>query len=147
MNDFDIDKELDKNYSAADIDTSACYRIGKDIFVVSSIGRVPVEYCGVVGDQCFYFKSRGQIWQFVIAATLHDCLGGKNILSNKQIKFSCSGKYSEQEPNAGDMPTEQAEAIIQSCVALWKSGVEKENWRAREYFFEYFYRQLISLQQ
>ena len=55
---FDIEKALDANYRAEDIDRSDSNNIGEDIFVVSSISAFPVEYLGVTGDYCFFQKPR-----------------------------------------------------------------------------------------
>ncbi len=124
MSDFDIDKEIDKNYSAVDIDLADCKKIGAEIFAVSIIGSAPVEYLGVVGDKCFSFKSRDISWYFSIADSKNDCLPGESIRINTRLHFTCSGRYSNEKFKASYMPIEQAEKIIRSCVALWKSGLE-----------------------
>lgn len=119
---IEIDKELNQEYCADNIDRSECHPLGNGVFVVSSIPAVPVQYCGVVDNYCFYFKSRGETWHFVIADSSDDCLSDTPIRINPSLQFNCSGRYSEDKYAAGYMPVEQAEDIIRACVALWKLG-------------------------
>jgi len=119
---FDIEKEYDKDYTAADIDKSTCHQISDDIYVVSAIGMCPVEYCGIIDEYCFYFKSRGETWGFSIAESKHASRG----IDDENFQFSCSGRFTDEKSHAGYMPTEQAEALIKGCVALWKLGKDKD---------------------
>jgi len=123
MDIFDIEREYDKDYTAAEIDKDTCINLGDEIYVVSSIGQCPVEYCGIVDEYCFYFKSRGEVWSFSVTESKqisHD-------IHDEKFQFSCAGRFSHQEGEAGFMPNEQAQALIKSCVALWKQGKEENS--------------------
>jgi len=129
MNDDELEAILDENYTAADIDIEQCLDIGDGIYVVSLIPEVPVEYCGVVSDQCFYFKSRGQRWQFTLGASLHHCTNDTLQSDNNNIVFQCAGKIPGKDFEASYMATDLAEEIIRNAVQLWQlslTDVEEE---------------------
>ena len=129
MDDADIKRfedELYKNFTAEDIDPDDCYKLAEGIFVVSSIPGVPVEYSGVVDDMCFYFKSRGETWQFSIAKSRDECLFIEPLASDSNVQFVCMGRYSEEPFSAGYMPIQQAEELICQCVQTWRNGVKSK---------------------
>ena len=122
MTDFNIDDGLDMDYRASDIDVSGCYALGDDIYAVSILSPVPVEYLGVAGDICFYFKSRNETWPFSNANSKDDCLSDTPIPINPRLHSMCTGRFSSEKCNTGYMPPEQAEELIRSCVALSNSS-------------------------
>lgn len=119
---IEFEKELYKNFRAEDIDPSGCKYLGEDVYAVMIIGRCPVEYTGVVGDHCFYFKSRGTTWSMNIADSRDNSQKFMTSDVDNAVVFSSSGLYSNEEHSAGNMLAEQAVRIILSCVALWRSG-------------------------
>jgi hypothetical protein len=97
------------------------------VTVESRLDMCPVEYSGKVDDKAYYFRARGAYWGIAIAETVD--LAVEAYMSDDPLKiavFHCSGRYGNDDYDAGYVPLEQAEEIIRRCVKLWRSAQMEE---------------------
>lgn len=79
---------------------------------LSSIGgNCPVQGEGTVDGQHFYFRARGDSWQFHVAATEADIFGNPT--------FYTEGEYGDGF-DAGWMPKHEAIGLIVKCIEEYR---------------------------
>jgi hypothetical protein len=78
----------------------------------------PVQYEGTVGPYAFYFRARGDLWEFCVADTVEQAVNALLWPEETPYHYQAEGYYGERGGfEAGWMPLEEAEQIIREHAA------------------------------
>lgn len=77
-------------------------------------GNCPVQAEGVIDGHVFYFRARGQSWQFHVAPTDEE-------IFNRDVEWVYHEAYGDNPFAAGWMTEDEARAFIDKAVAIYRA--------------------------
>jgi hypothetical protein len=97
----------------------------KDLHYIFTCTVSPVQAEGLVNGKQFYFRSRHEHWSFAVSEDPNvDPIDIQSTEQGKIYGFFIEERYGDASFDAGYMPLDEAERIIENCVNIYLNELE-----------------------